>query len=269
MGKEVATQDKAKQMMSAYGGANNPFTALGNEVGQYSIFCKFDGNLGRWKYGKENVIIEPGTKIIMNMSSLERGFICWKDGVMLEEIMSPYPPQMSKKGHPLTPTYTEADCQDHGPYNKKNDGWSPQSKIVMAFLEDGRNLEYKTSAAGAQRSLYEVVGEFGANLHIKVDKDGVTMMPIVELGSTDFEVTIEGSKFTKFAPVFTIVDWISIDDMNALTEARKIDTQDEDIRGTVKAAHDTVKKQKKKKKKKKDKPKEIVDFANLDDEVPF
>jgi hypothetical protein len=56
----------------------------------------------------------------------------------------------------------------------------------MSMLDDGSELEFKTSSKSGIMALQKLSKEFGTKCHLHVDDNGEAMMPIVEIGSVSF-----------------------------------------------------------------------------------
>jgi hypothetical protein len=208
--KAVATR-KGSTAVTAFTGGNNPFTNFGNEAGSFGAFMKFSGNTGEFSYGSDNEPLEVGTQLAVNMMQMERGWVCWIGGKPYETIMNKLMDEV--------PMRAEEDLPDHTSkyQNEKDDGWVRQTSVPMAMLDDGSELEFKTSSKSGIMALQKLSKEFGTKCHLHVDDNGEAMMPIVEIGSVSFP--IRNGKETKHAPTFKIVDWISASELMSVTDS--------------------------------------------------
>ena len=185
---------------------------------------------------------------------MDDGYICWIKSQVMEEIRIPIasgikPPPMNT-------------LEEHGPYGK-DDGWSTQASVVMAFLQDGGNLEYKTPSKGGRIALMKLAKEWGQKAPMHLDEDGKKMLPVCELGSESFYIVDnenKNKKYKKYAPTFTIVDWITDAQMTVLlnmqeeaTEGDVVNEAMKDAKKSGKEEDDSDDAKPKKKKKKKNK----------------
>jgi hypothetical protein len=208
--KAVATR-KGSTAVAAFTGGNNPFTNFGNEAGSFGAFMKFSGNTGEFSYGSDNEPLEVGTQLAVNMMQMERGWVCWIGGKPYETIMNKLMDEV--------PMLAEEDLPDHTSkyQNEKDDGWVRQTSVPMSMLDDGSELEFKTSSKSGIMALQKLSKEFGTKCHLHVDDNGEAMMPIVEIGSVSFP--IRNGKEIKHAPTFKIVDWISLSELMSVTDS--------------------------------------------------
>ena len=202
----------ATNALSAYKGGVDPFTAFGNEAPKFGAFMKFSGNTGDFSYGAENEPLELGTQLVVNMMEMARGWVCWINGKPFETITNMI---MENK-----PAVQEEELPDyHEKYvSAEDDGWVEQTAVPMALLDDGSELDFKTSSASGQRALQKLAKDFGSKCQLNLDDNGELKMPVVEIGNTSFEVKKKGVGI-KWAPTFKIVDWISVEEMTSMQDA--------------------------------------------------
>lgn len=205
------TTTKAAVPAASFAGPD-PFAAAARELGvQNGSFLKFSGNTGEFTYGAGDaaVELEHGTRLAADMAVYSRGWICWKDGEVVDEHMTPI-----LDGDPIA----EADLEDHGPYEKypdgTEDGWSAQHQIELRSTEDGTQFTYKTTSSSGKRALGKLLADFA-----KVYKSHPGEIPVVEISSVTFEIKKNKKAGKKHAPVFKLVDWISQAGFDALAEA--------------------------------------------------
>lgn len=178
--------------------SGNPFLDAADDMGAASglLFTKFDGNVGKFSFGKDGDELELGTRVAINPSEFKAGYICWKDGSVQEEIMV-----RITEGKPPA----KGSLTDYGPYTDEQDGWSEQSSMTFRDIESGDEYQYKTSSKSGRIAIANLIRDYG-----KAFQRFPRKLAIVELGNTSFEATNKqtGKKLgKKFAPVFKIVDW--------------------------------------------------------------
>lgn len=206
--------------------AVDPFAAAAAAMGAVDgSFMKFNANTGDFEYGPKDSATElpHGALLIAEMSSPKHGFICWKEGEAVEEIMISI---FDGQPPPVT------SLTDHGPYKKYDDGsvdgWVEQVSVDFFLEEDGTKLLFKGSSKSAKRAFANFLAEYS-----KVyKKQTVGSKPVIELGAVGFEPKPEktGGKRIgkKFAPIFKIVDWIDADSFDNLLENNKNPEKGED-----------------------------------------
>lgn len=197
-GREVAV----RKTTAVARGADNPFTAaaaaLGSDGGSYA-FGKFNGNNGDWTYGSNPAKeIEPGSRILIDMNQgVRRGWICWKAGEVKDERMV-----LVSQGNPPS----EDQLTDHGPYEKKDDGWKEQVSVRFRLLDNGDEVELKMTSRAGVRGVGALCRGYGAQFR---DYDADSLI-VVEIDSKEY--TPKDKSFgRKYAPVFEIVEFISPD----------------------------------------------------------
>lgn len=198
----------------------NPFLAEAEAMGASSgaLYVKFDGNTGVYSYGADSDTLEKGTEVAINPNEFKRGWICWKDGEVMGEVMvriidGPAPAKDS--------------LEDHGPYDDpKKDGWREQSSIAFRDVESGEEFIYKTSSKSGRIGVANLIRDYG-----KAFQQHPGELAIVEVGSTSFDAKDEKGKKLgkKYAPVFKIVRWEDEADLIAKFEAAAAENEgDED-----------------------------------------
>jgi hypothetical protein len=203
---EVATTTTGGAL-GAYGGAD-PFAAAAAALGAgEGNFLKFNGNTGDFTYGQKDEELPHGTQLAADMLNFARGWICWKDGEVEDEIMVPI-----LKGEPPL----EHTLPDHGPYEKHDDGsedgWAEQAKIGLRDVETGETYLYKTTSKSGRRALGQLLKDFS-----KLHRMHPGETPVVEISGQSY--TPKDKKLgKKFAPIFKIVGWMNDADLAQLDE---------------------------------------------------
>lgn len=198
MGNEVATKSRTELAQAS---AVDPFALAGNDMGGSSAaYAKFNGNSGEFTYGSAAEEIEAGEKMAINVGMARKGWICWKESEVVEEIMVPV-------AQGLPPA--ESTLTDHGPYAKHEDGtedgWSAQFAVDIRLLEsqhDGAEIVYKTTTLSAMRPLGDLLKQFSREY-----KNHPGCIPIVEFGKGSY-MPKDKKRGKKFFPIFKIVDWM-------------------------------------------------------------
>lgn len=217
MGTEVATQSRTEM---AQGSAYDPFAQAGNDMaGASALYAKFNGNSGEFTYGAQATEVEKGERMAADVYNMRRGFICWVESEVAEEIMIPIMQGQPPAEHTLT---------DHGPYKKYDDGtqdgWSAQVSVNFRLLgeeHDGAEITYKTSTKSALRPLGDLVKQFGREY-----KNHPGCVPIVEFGKGDY-MPREKKHGKKYFPTFKIVDWIDEQELlDTYGEGNKVEEGD-------------------------------------------
>jgi hypothetical protein len=211
----------SKNAVAAYsGGSNNPWADTADDMGVVSgQFMKFNSNNGDYTFGSEGEEIPSGTRLIVDMNSLARGFICWVEEEVVDEVLV-----RAIDGKPPG----EDELTDHAPeggYKKyedgTEDGWAAQVKIVFRGMETGEDYTFKTTSKSGMRAIGALSQSYG-----RVFRQHEGEMPIVELSTSSFIPKNNKKVGKKYAPVFKIVDWISEDEAAALADGGGADSED-------------------------------------------
>lgn len=194
----------------------DPFAARAAALGAIQgSFLKFDGNTGDYEYGPKDDVKElpPGALVVVNMTTFKSGWICWKAGEMVEEIMIPI---LEGEAPP------ETSLTDHGPYavykDGTKDGWQAQNGIEFRIVDNGELLIFKGTSKSAQRAFAKLLQDFA-----KIYRQKPKQLPVVELGNASFEPKLKEEDGQpakkigkKYAPTMKIVSWMPTDEYEAL-----------------------------------------------------
>jgi len=194
-GGALANKDKWAAIAGQYGSANHGGVQ----------FLKFNGNDGGFTFGKDNNELPLGTRLAVNMLDYKVGFICWKEGEVVDEVMA----AIISEDAPA-----KASLTDHGPYKTYSDGttdgWSEQRSVTMRGLDDGETYEFKTTSKGALIAMGNLLRDYAKGAAMN---DG--MIAIVELAESSFVLKKVKGQPTKYAPIFKIVEWAEEADLLA------------------------------------------------------
>ena len=209
MGKEVATTGGG--LLERYKQGHNPFLDDAGAEEFFGSFLKFNGNNGDFTYGEDYAEeLEHGSELLLNMETAMHGYICWVDGEVVDEVNV-----LISSGKSLPDV---DDLEDHGPYAKNDDGTEDgwQEQYVFHFFhektEEGFTL--KLSSRSGVRAAKNLVRAYGKSFGVKIGDDGDIQVPVVEIGSTSFDVKdrktgkINKKAGKKHAPLLKIVDWV-------------------------------------------------------------
>jgi len=168
--------------------AANAFAAAGSELTGSALPILKLSKSGAWVFGAENTPLTE-TRLAADVQGAQRGFICFVDGEVVEDVMEPV-----ALGKAITPD----DLADHGPY-ADGDGWVTSASIQLRSIETGEEYMFKPTSHGGRAAIGALLTKYGYRLSAK--KGGI---PIVECDVTSYEHKRYG---TVFKPVFNIVSW--------------------------------------------------------------
>ena len=163
-----------------------------------TVIIKMD-KTGHWVFGGDMTEIEPDSKWAVNPFSFIHGYIAWGDGDVLGEKMAP-----------ISQPLPELDVAPPGA--KK--GWETQVGLSIKCINgDDKDIEarYTTTSVGGKRA----VQTLGVAIAQQIDKDPSKPVAIITLGKEHYNHKSYGRIYT---PVFTIVDWVSMEVENEIDE---------------------------------------------------
>lgn len=191
--------------LAAFNGGGNPFTQAAEDLGvTEGVFLKFNGNTGEYTYGADQEELPDGSRLVAIMDSIARGWICWNDSEVIDEIMVSI-----LDGNPPT----EKDLPDHSPFENDEDGWSEQIRVVFKDVETGETYTFKTSSRAAMRAVGSLMKDYGRQFKNHPDEN-----PVVEISSSSY-MPKEKKHGKKHAPSFKIVDWMNNEEIENLVSA--------------------------------------------------
>lgn len=198
----------------AYADLEQAAAELGGGAGG-GIYLKFNGNDGVFTYGSTGDELPIGSQVAFDPSSLQRGWICWKDEEVVDEVMVPFTSKVPSKD----------SLTDHGPYDEKNDGWQEQSIVNFKMVEEPfHDLVFKATGIGKRNAVARLMQDF-----VKSYKANPGLIPIVEVDEVDYESKAKGARGArKHAPVFKIIAWASEADLAVGQEGSEDDYDRDD-----------------------------------------
>jgi len=173
-------------------------------------YMKFNGNTGDFSYGSEGVELPVGTHLVMNPLSAERGWVIWVGGQVAFQDM---------KGMGTGLSITKAQLPDFGPYSSE-DGPTEQYTVDFKTLEEPLvEMVFQANNGSKRNALAALLKDYG-----KTYKMHKGFLPVIQIDEKEFEGKGEGGrKFTKHAPMFKIVDWISQEELATMSEGAPSD----------------------------------------------
>jgi hypothetical protein len=182
----------AKAGLPAVTSLSTALRAIENDVGAVgSAILKMD-RTGHWVYGADQTEVEDGSLWAVNPFSFVHGYIAWGDGDVLGETMVSVSEPLPEP--PPAP-----------PQSKK--GWEKQVGLSLKCIsgeDTGLEVRYTTTSVGGKRS----VQSLAVSIAEQVEKDQSKPVAIVRLGQEHYQHKSYGRIYT---PVFTVVDWVSMD----------------------------------------------------------
>lgn len=149
--------------------------------------------------GDPQILAVP-TKMAVNFAFIEHGYVCWKDGKVIDQTMS------LLMVDPVLPAIE--DMPDHGPYapakpgNSQRDGWKIQFGLPLKDVETGVEYLYKTTSPSSARAVQSLVAKMAEDA---VLKDLEKVVPIINMSADSYIAKASGAKVN--VPKFRIDKW--------------------------------------------------------------
>lgn len=182
----------AKAGLPAVTSLSTALRAIENDVGAVgSAILKMD-RTGHWVFGADQTEVEDGSLWAVNPFSFVHGYIAWGDGDVLGETMVSVSEPLPEP--PPAP-----------PQSKK--GWEKHVGLSLKCIsgeDTGLEVRYTTTSVGGKRS----VQSLAVSIAEQVEKDQSKPVAIVRLGQEHYQHKSYGRIYT---PVFSVVDWVSMD----------------------------------------------------------
>lgn len=206
---EVAKREEGE--VSNYSDNDNPYAQAASEMGgDTGVYAKFNGKDGQFVYGEDDEVIfgeadkDDGivVRMALNMDEFDRGWMCWVDEEVVKEIL---------RGVTEGPEIREEDLPtDWDGEMGKDDGWVKCAQIPMRDLETGEQFLFKAASNGSYRALGKFLKAFSKQYKKHPDE-----IPIVELDMESYEH--KKKQYGKiFNPIFNLVDFMTVEDLDAL-----------------------------------------------------
>ena len=170
-----------------------------------SDYGSFSGKLGKYSLGKDKVDADPNELWLVNVSSFQDGWICWRGNVAVATRM-----------YPLGTPVPSPDLNEHGPFTNDGDGWYQAKAMVFKSIDTGQQIYFKNNTVSGVSEMAQLQKEVIANM-----RAGLPYWPIISLASDKF--TAQGR--TNFKPIFKIDGWLSDGAMATLATALKEDAE--------------------------------------------
>ena len=170
----------------------NSLRSIATDVGAAGVVILKMDKTGHWVFGADQTEAQDEGTWAVNPFSFVHGFIAWGDGEVLGE-------KMASVSQPLP----ELDVAP--PQAKK--GWETQVGMTLKCLtgeDKGMEARFTTTSVGGKRA----VQTLAVALAEQVDKDQTKPVPVVKLKKDHYAHKSYGKIFT---PVFSVVNWVSMD----------------------------------------------------------
>lgn len=116
--------------------ASSASTGMIGQAPGGSDYMNFSGKRGVYEFGQEKEDISPDELWLIDISSFQSGYMCWKNST----------PVATRLSSIYGPPVAQPNFEEHGPF-RAGDGWSPAKGLVCASVDTmGRQGYFKTSS---------------------------------------------------------------------------------------------------------------------------
>lgn len=184
---------------------------------------------GQWVYGAENIEVEPGSEWAINPLSLMHGWVAWTDykkkkNEIVAEVMVPA----------SAPLPSMAELREVKDDEGNVLSYSQQLSFQLQCLtgeDKGEQVRYKATSIGGMNATKELLNAIVNNL----DEDPDNPVAVLKLEVDSYIHKIYGKTMV---PVFTIVDWVPLDD-GIKEPMKEPEAPDADLKADTKPAEAT------------------------------
>jgi len=173
-----------------------------------SVYMNFSGKRGIYTVGQDNRQVSPDETWIVDVTSFEEGWICWKGGR----------PASTRLSNIYTGVPIQAPTDDElGPFDeKKGEGWFQAKAFVLKSLDNDEQAYIKlNSISGVSAIAEQLIGPFSERAGA-----GEACWPVVALETEKFE----SQGFTNFKPKFEVLGWLTTEELNAVAAGEDVAT---------------------------------------------
>ena len=188
---------KKKSQLPVTPADDDPYSAYGRAVGSDTPFLKF--HKGEYRYGSDGEVLPLGTKLVPHMAELRAGFLKWKNGEPVDEVMV-----RISEGKSL-PQREDMDDQDKNAWELDANGtpidpWGHTNTLPFKDPKTGIEFVFTTRSIGGIKAIGKLASAFGSQRHKHGDK-----LPIVTIGSGSYKHPIYGEVHV---PALKITGWL-------------------------------------------------------------
>jgi hypothetical protein len=173
--------------------------------GWYGELLKCSGKTGVWSYGRQNVELKKGTRLVAIVPEMLAGYVLWRDGELVDQAYK------NIEGLDLRALRASLDETDRLLWPTDDEGmpvdpWKEAAMLPMKDPKTGAEYTYSTSSVGGVRACKKLVSDFVKQ--IKAAPETMAgCLPLVELGVQSYQHP-DRKRGTIFNPVLSRIDWV-------------------------------------------------------------
>lgn len=166
-----------------------------------SDYLNFSGKRGVYTIGQDKRRVENDEMWLLNIASLEDGWVCWKGGK----------PASTRMANIFTGVPVQApDPQEGGPFDHgRGEGWAQAKGWVAKSLDNDQQGYFKINSVSGVGEMADMIEEISRRL-----ATGEPCWPIFFYDMEEFEA--QGYK--NFKPIFKTYGWIDDEQLDVLAK---------------------------------------------------
>jgi len=174
-------------------------------------YLNFSGKRGVYTIGQEKRRVDEDELWVVNVTSFEDGFVCWKAskpvGTRMANIFTGVPIQQPQD-------------DEGGPFDyDRGEGWHQAKGMVLKSLDDddGQQGYFKINSVSGVAEMADLMDAFARRA-----AEGEPAWPIIRLSMEEFEA----QGFKNFKPKFIFEGWLTDDQMTQLAQDPDMDVSE-------------------------------------------
>ncbi len=169
------------------------------------IYINFSGKRGVYTMGQDGDDADPGEMWLVNIGSIEEGYVCWKGGQpVAKRFASVYGPKLAAP-----------DPAEHGPFDSaRGEGWFSARAMMIRSVDRGIQGLFQTNTKSAVNEFAKLQRAIAAQMKAKEPR-----WAVIQLHKEGF--VAQGQK--NFKPIFHIVGWLSDDQLQEMSAMEDLD----------------------------------------------
>lgn len=169
-----------------------------------SDYLNFSGKQGTYLIGSKQEAVDPDELWVVNISSFEDGWICWKNGK----------PVATRLANISDANIPAPDMDEFGPFDGDGDGWFQAKAFVLRSVDTGQQGYFKINSISG----VSVFADLQKSIAEKAER-GEAAWPVVCLDVEKF--TAKGYK--NFKPAFDIQGWLNDEQIESALGSEEVD----------------------------------------------
>jgi hypothetical protein len=194
----------------------------------YGQLLKCSGKDGTFTAGQQGIEVAPGTELAAILPALLGGFILWRDGQIVDQVLEPVGPDFDPKALRATLSHADESQWQADDRGRPVDPWREQAQLPMRSLTDGAEYTFSTSSDGGVKAVKRLVGVWANHVAAQLETNGCPI-PVVAIGSGWYPHP-QKERGEIFFPTFEPSYWVDLRAVLALQKPAEEQKKFEDYR---------------------------------------